>query len=98
MAGISWVLRPVVIGDPHLHYRAFGQPHGLPILIDALPVDVPIRNADQRTALATWQRRPSIDTLAEIVSVRIDSEHIHIKRQGQPVRDSEVTCARGDVN
>ncbi len=76
--------------EPHRNHRAFRQKHRRTVSIDGLPVDVPLRNADEPSARSIGQRGESLQQFAKIVRMRVDGEDVHVKRQPEIVGDQEA--------
>jgi hypothetical protein len=81
--------------EAHGDDGSFGKRHGLAVVIDGLPVEVPLGNADEPFTRAVGQRRPGFEDLAEVVGVRIDGDDAGIERKAEIVGDPKSRAPAG---
>ena len=87
---IANIILGIVVGVPHGKHRSLRKEHGFGVAVNRLPVEIPVFNADQPFPFTVRKSRKSFQILTEIVSVRIDTEDIHIDWQRVIVRNKEV--------
>ena len=88
----------VIVRDAHLNRRSFRKPNWLAVRVDPLPVDVPVRDLDQRDARAIGQGSPGFHLLAELVRVRVDGQHFDANRQRHMICHADFSRARLDID
>ena len=70
---------------------------GLGIAVFALPVEIPVRNVDQRLRRAIRQDRVDVHPPAQVVGMRRDGDQVDIRGHGDPVVDLVAGIARRQV-
>ena len=96
--GIPRVGFRVVVREFHFDTRARGQADRRGIEVLVLPVEVPVRNMDQRAFCAIGQNGIPEHFLADVVSVRDDAQDVYIHGHGEVVRHPVVPLSRRDVD
>ena len=75
-----------------------GNATGCGVLVFVLPVEVPVRNVQQRRRFPIRHRRAHEHFLGQIVRVRIDAQRRDIDRHLEPIGDLVVILAGGNVD
>ena len=94
---VGEVFAGVVVRILHGDRASLGQRHGSRVAVDSLPVQIPLRDVNERFCGAPGKSCESEQVLAEIVRVRIDREQIHIYRKRKFIRDDKMFFAGRDV-
>ena len=65
---------------------------------DALPVQVPIRNANQPFSRTIGQRGVAFKQFAQVMRVGIDGQHDEIQRRAEIIREQVIGFARRNID
>ena len=94
---IAHVPRRIVVVYPHRHHRVLGYQHRTLVPEHALPVQVPVGNADQPLLRAVRQRGVAFDHLRQVMRVRINRQDVEVHRRAIFVGDQKVRFPRRNV-
>src|SRR5579884_1816623 len=97
IAGHDPLLGCIVVSPAHRNDRVLRQKHGLPIPKHCLPVQVPLRDANQLETRSAGQFGNGFDLFAEVVRMRIDRKQVGVGWQLEIVADRKVTRAGRNV-
>src|SRR5271165_3927707 len=90
MIGIGDVACAVVVDIAHVDDRTLWKKHLLGIVEDGLPVEIPVRNADEGFRGAIGKRGGGGEFFSQIVSMRINGEEIYVDGYGERVGHQKI--------
>ena len=97
MVRVQRILIRIVIHVAKTDDGALRQQNRFGIAIDGLPVQVPVRNMNQRLLRTVRQSSEGLNIFAEIMRMRIDREKINIDGKREVIGDQEIFVAGRNV-
>ena len=97
MVLVAHVGRRIVVVVAHVDHRVLGQKQRFAVVVDCLPVGIPVGNAHQPFLRAAGQRGPGFQQLPQVMRVRVNRQNIDVHRQAKIVGDREIARAGRDV-